>query len=84
MKKIILTILALVLAAGTVLSITGFAMAESEPAPEEAVAVRPGLTIHAPVSAKAGEPIRIQIVTRPGERPVPGAEVWAGNNLYSD
>ena len=79
MKKVILTTLAIVLAVSTVLSITGFAMADNEPTPDEAVAVRMGLVIHTPATAKVGEPIRIQIVTRPGERPVPRAEVWAVN-----
>ncbi len=80
MKKVILTTLALVLAVSTVLSVTGFALAQNERVPgEEAVAVRMGLVIRAPLVAKAGEPLRIQIVTRPGERPVPDAEVWAVN-----
>jgi hypothetical protein len=77
MKKIILTTLAIVLAVSTVLTVTGFAMAENEPTPVEAVAIRMGLAINAPAVAKAGEPLRIQIVTRPGERPVSQAEVWA-------
>lgn len=77
MKKVILMILAIVLTVSTVLSVTGFAMAEDEPTPVEAVAVRMGLAINAPASAKAGEPLRIQIVTRPGERPVSQAKVWA-------
>lgn len=79
MKKVILTTLAIVVALSTVLSLTGFAMAETETRPVEAEAVRPGLAIKAPAAVKAGEPIRIQIVTRPGERPVPQAEVWAVN-----
>jgi hypothetical protein len=77
MKKVILMILAIVLTISTVLSVTGFALAENEVAPAEAVAVRTGLAIKAPAVAKAGEPFRIQIVTRPREIPVSGAEVWA-------
>jgi uncharacterized GH25 family protein len=79
MKKVILTTLAIVVALSTVLSITGFAMAETETRPVEVEAERLGLAINAPAVVKAGESIRIQIVTRPGERPVPQAEVWAVN-----
>lgn len=79
MKKAVLTTLAIVVALSTVLSITGFAMAETETNPIEVEAQRLGLAINAPAVVKAGEPIRIQIVTRQGERPVPQAEVWAVN-----
>ena len=79
MKKAILTTLAIVVALVTVLSITGFAMAQAELRPTDAVANRLGLLIKAPAAVKAGEPIEIQVVTRPGERPVPDAEVWAVN-----
>lgn len=86
MKKIILTTLAIIVALSTVLSITGFAMAETETRPVEVEAERLGLAIKAPAVVKAGEPIRMQVVTRPGERPVPQAEVWAVNlnNLTND
>ena len=77
MKKVILTTLAIVVALSTVLTITGFALAETESSPVEVQPERLGLAINAPAKVKPGEPIRIQIVTRPGERPVPGAEVWA-------
>ncbi len=77
MKKVILTTLAIVVALSTVLTITGFALAETESSPVEVQVERLGLAINAPAKVKAGEPIRIQIVTLPGERPVPGAEVWA-------
>jgi hypothetical protein len=77
MKKTILTTLAIVVALATVLSITGLAMAETETRPTDVEAVRLGLSIKAPAIAKAGEPIRMQVVTRPGERPVAQAEVWA-------
>ncbi len=79
MKRAVLTTLAIVVALSTVLSITGFAIAETETNPVEVDAQRLGLFIKAPAVVKAGEPIRIQIVTRPGERPVPQAEVWAIN-----
>ena len=77
MKRAVLTTLAIVVALSTVLSITGFALAETETQPVEVEAIRLGLAIKAPAVVKAGEPIRIQVVTRPGERPVPQAEVWA-------
>ena len=77
MKKVILTTLVIVLALSTVLSVTGFAMAGDEPVPVEAAAVKMGLVIKAPAVAKAGEPFKIQIVTRPWENPVSQAEVWA-------
>jgi hypothetical protein len=77
MKKAVLTTLVIVVALSTVLSITGFAMAETETNPIEVEAQRLGLAIKAPAAVKTGEPIRIQIVTRPGERPVPQTEVWA-------
>ena len=80
MKKTILTVLAVVVALVTVLSITGFALAnQTETTPADVEAVRLGLTIEAPAFVKAGEPIRMQVVTRPGERPVPEAEVWGIN-----
>ena len=86
MKKAILTTLAIVVALSTILSITGFAMAETETRPVEVEAERPGLVIKTPAVVKAGELIRMQVVTRPGERPVPQAEVWAVNlnNLTND
>ena len=86
MKKVILTTLAIVVALSTILSITGFAMAETETRPIEVEAERLGLAIKAPAVVKAGESIMMQVVTRPGERPVPQAEVWAVNlnNLTSD
>ena len=78
MKKAILRTLAVVLAISTVLSAAGLAMAQNESVPAaEAVAIRAGLAIKAPTIARAGEPLEIQIVTRPGERPVSQAEVWA-------
>lgn len=76
MKKVILTTMAIVISLATVLSITGFAVAQTEPMPEEVVVERIGLTINAPAVAKAGQPLRIQVVTNPGGRPVEGAEVW--------
>jgi hypothetical protein len=86
MKKVILTTMAIVISLATVLSITGLAMARTEPMPEKVVVERIGLTINAPATAKAGQPLRIQVVTNPGGRPVPGAEVWGVNvnSLASD
>ena len=78
MKKTMLTILAAVIALTTVLSITGFAMARTDPMTDEVTVVNLGLVINAPASAKAGQPLKIQVLTRPG-RPVERAEVWAVN-----
>ncbi len=79
MKKVLLTTVALVIALTLTMPLAGVAMAKTEPPLEEVTAVRLGLAIQAPDSAKVGQPLRIRVVTRPGERPVYRAQVWAIN-----
>ena len=86
MKKVLLTTIATVIALTMVLSWAGLAMAESEPTLKKAEAIRLGLAVQAPDSAKVGQPLKIRVVTRPGERPVYRVQVWAINinDMISD
>jgi hypothetical protein len=79
MKKVLLATIASVITLVMVLPLAGVAMAQTEPTLEEATVVRLGLAIQAPDLAKVGQPLRIRVVTRPGERPVNRAQVWAIN-----
>ena len=82
MKKAVLTTMAIIISLATVLSITGFAMARTDPMPEEVVIERIGLIIEAPATVKAGQSLRIRVLSNPEKEPVAGAEVW-GINIYS-
>jgi len=79
MKKILLATLASIIALAMMLPLASTALAQPELTLEEATAVKLGLAIQAPDSAKVGQPLKIRVVTRPGGRPVYRAQVWAIN-----